>query len=438
MNPPAKLRLEVWSPLPPLSSGIADYVCEQLETLEQGFDLTLVVEDPSQIDPSLRARHRVVPKEASDPATLRVYHVGNSPLHGFIYREALRTRGVVVLHEWNLHELVLGFGVRSNDFTEYRRQMRRQHGERGAVAAETVASALGGLHWTSTFALNVDLLESALAVVCLSPTTARRVSARKPGGPVLQLDHHAFLPSRTRSRAQARWLLGLPEKARIVIAPGLGTTAKGLGAARDAVASLRGQMDDLILLRVGGGAESKKPPDFERALGHVELETLADALVAADVVLALRFPSRGETSGVLMRAFAAGRAAIVSSGSVADEDLPAGTVARVNPGPFEALELEAVLGFLLRDEPARSRLERLASALAAERQVESLTRTLGRFLLTVADQRKTIETALEARAASATFVSSLVRGYLEGAAGSLGLASLPADVYQKLSGLGVG
>ena len=181
MNPPAKLRLEVWSPLPPLSSGIADYVCEQLETLKQGFDLTLVVEDPSQIDPSLRARHRVVPEGASDRATLRVYHVGNSPLHGFIYREALRTPGVVVLHEWNLHELVLGFGVRSNDFTEYRRQMRRQHGERGAVAAETVASALGGLHWTSAFALNADLLESALAVVCLSPTTARRGSQVRAG-----------------------------------------------------------------------------------------------------------------------------------------------------------------------------------------------------------------------------------------------------------------
>ena len=94
-----KPAVEIWSPLPPLPSGIADYVEEQLETLDGVFDLTLCAENPDQVDRGVRARYRVLAQTASDGAAPRVYHVGNSPLHGSIYREAIRTPGVVVLQD---------------------------------------------------------------------------------------------------------------------------------------------------------------------------------------------------------------------------------------------------------------------------------------------------------------------------------------------------
>ena len=161
-------RVEIWAPLPPLASGVADYVHEQLEFLEQDLALTLVAENPAAIDARLRGRYPVVAPSASDPKTLRLYHVGNSPLHGYVYLEAMRVPGVVVLHEWNLHELLLGFAVTSNDFDAYRSQMRREHGERGSVAAETIASALCGRHWTGVFPLNAELIERSLGLVCLA------------------------------------------------------------------------------------------------------------------------------------------------------------------------------------------------------------------------------------------------------------------------------
>lgn len=434
-----RLLVEIWSPLPPLASGIADYVNEQLATLDQFLDLSLVVEDPARIDPSLGVRYQVVSPENYNPRALRVYHLGNSPLHGFIYREAIRTPGVVVLHEWNLHELILGLGVRSHDFSGYRAQMRRQHGEGGAIAAQTVASALGGRHWPGAFPLNLEILERTLGVVCLSPQTSARVAARRPAGLLLQLDHHALLVAHAGTRDEARRRLSLPEKARLIVAPGLGTAAKALASARAAIAEVRRRMDDVLLVTVGGGAQGNgdgTPPDFERQLGRVDLETLGDWLVAADVVVALRFPSRGETSGVLMRACAAGRASIVSSGSAADEDLPEGVVARVNPGPSETAELAALLEFLLRDHAARERLERLALALAAQRQVEPLARRLVTFLEGVARAREETEKALVAQEAAVSRLHPLVRSHIESAAWSLGLNQLPENVYRKLSGLG--
>ncbi len=432
-----KLPLELWSPLPPLASGIADYVHEQLETLSREFDLTLVGEVVDDVDAELRRRYKVIAPLQSDGATLRVYHVGNSPVHGFIYREARRCPGVVVLHEWNLHELVLGFAVTSNNFDDYRRQMRREHGERGAIAAETIAAALGFRHWTCVFPLNAEILEGALGVVCLSASTAKKAAARIPGTPLLHLPHHALLQANAATRANARTLLGFGPDERIVLAPGLGTVSKSLDVARAAIGSIHSRIPKAILVTVGGGSGPGEGAvsDRERVLGRVDLKTLGDALLAADVVLALRFPSRGETSGVLMRALAAGRAAVVSAGATADEDLKEGVVARVNPGPAETAELAAVLELLLGDGDARSRMERLAREEGQTRPVGALTLKLAEFVRSLAAQRQKLEARVRARAEEGRLVRGRIKDELEAAASSLGLTHLPSNVFERLAGL---
>ena len=429
-----KLRAEIWSPLPPLASGIADYVEEQIETLDRELDLTLCAENPGLVDQALRARYRVIAPSESDGVAMRVYHVGNSPLHGFIYREALRIPGVVVLHEWNLHELLLSFAVTSNDFDDYRRQMRREHGEKGSVAAGTIASALGGRNWTSVFPLNAEILARALGVVCLSGSTAAKASARVPGTPLLHLPHHALLRANAASRKEARARLGFDETARIVLAPGLGTAAKSLDVARAACLSIGGRVQNVMLVTVGGGSGSVVDAS-ERSLGRVDLATLGDALLAADVVLALRFPSRGETSGVLMRALAAGRAAVVSSGSAADEDLPEGVVARVNPGPDEARELGAVLEFLLNDGAARARMEGLARETARPLQANGLTARLATFVQEVARDRAALEASMRARESRGEGIREIIRTDIDRAAASLGLTHLPPGVFERLARL---
>lgn len=430
---PARLPLEVWSPLPPLASGVADYVEEQIEVLGRELALTLVVEDPDVISDAIKKRFRVVPVERSDPKTLRLYHVGNSPPHGFIYREAMKVPGIVVLHEWNLHELLLGFAVNAHDFDGYRRMMRREHGERGSVAAETIASALGGRHWTGVFPLNLEILEGALAVVGLAGSTSARASARVPGTPSLHLPHHALLRSHTTDRADARRRLGLSEDVPVVLAPGLGTASKSLEIVEAAVDAVRRDVGRLALVTVGGGATESLPG--ATSLGRVDLETLGDALVAADVVVALRFPSRGEASGVVMRGLAAGRAVIVSTGSTADEDLPTGVVSRVNPGPGESAELSAILRLLLTDDGARLRLERLARAAAVALGVESLTEKLAEFIREVALDRPSLEANLRRRATRASSLREPIRNDIEAAAQSLGLAHLPPNVFERLAGL---
>ena len=437
MAPVEKLAVEIWSPLPPDASGVADYVEEQLATLNQAFALTLVADHPDGVNEELRRRYRVIGPAQSDPSSLRVYHVGNSPAHRAIYLEALRVPGVVVLHEWNLHELLLGFADTAHEFDGYRRQMRREHGERGAIAALTMADALGGRHWSSVFPLNAEILERALAVVCLSGSTAARVATRVPGVPLLHLPHHALLKAHAADRAAARARLGFKDREHIVLAPGLGTASKSLDLAEAAVERIRARVADVVLVTAGGGEglATGPTPSPTRALGRVDLETLGDALLAADVVLGLRFPSRGEASGVVMRSLAAGRALVVSAGSTADEDLPAGVVARVNPGPGEVDELAALLEFLLTHHEDRRRMEDLARGAAASRDVVPLTERLAQFLHKVAADRPTLELRMTQRTARPASLRDLIRVDIEAAGASLGLAQLPPNVFERLGGL---
>jgi glycosyltransferase involved in cell wall biosynthesis len=245
------------------------------------------------------------------------------------------------------------------------------------------------------------------------------------------------LKAHVTNRSEARARLGLDQGVPVVLIPGLETASKSIEVALGAIESIRRRIEGLVVVSVGGESRgaTRPPAPHVRALGRVSLETLGDALLAADVILALRFPSRGEASGVVMRALAAGRAVIVSSGSTADEDLPEGVVARVNPGPAEVAELGALLEFLLEDETARLRLERLSLGVALSCPADAITERLSDFLREVAGLRREQESKMLSRASGAANLRARVRDDIEAAAMSLGLTRVPPNVLERLAGL---
>ena len=338
----------VWSPRPPSPSGIADYVAEQMPALAAHLDLRWVGSEDEAV-----------------AADLDVYHVGNSPAHAFVYRAARRRPGVVVLHDWSLHQLVLCETVERGDQGAYLREMRRAHGEEGTFVGRQVARALGGSLLPALYPVNDRVLEGALAIVTLSRALAERVARRLPGQPVLHLPHHLALPlDPLPTRAAARAALGLPADAAILTAPGLATSAKRLDSAITALARLQGRHPTLRLV-VAGDVEPGLPlaawaaaagvADRVLLTGRLDMDDFVRHLCAADAVLALRFPSHGEMSGALVRAVGAGTPVLVTAGTPAVSEFPEGVVIAVDPGPYEAAELTALVDHLLsRPEDARA------------------------------------------------------------------------------------
>ena len=384
-------RLAVWSPLPPSPSGIADYVAESLPALARHFDVETVSEEP-----------RTAPE-----ADLHLYHLGNSPAHGFVYRAARARPGVVVLHDWSLHHLVLSETVERGDVPGYLREMRRAYGETGAFVGRQVARALGGDLLPALFPLNDRVLEGSLGVVTLSAQTAGRVARRLPGRPQLHLPHHLSLPIEPPpSRAESRSRLGLPADAFIVTAPGLATVNKRLDVAVRVMARLRAENPEAVLV-IAGASDPRLPleawardaglGDGLRVTGRLELADFERHLAAADVVLALRFPSHGEMSGAVVRALGVGRPVLVSAGSAAADEFPEGVVVPVDPGPGEEAEVEAFLRHLRGSPDLRERIGVLAALhLRAGHGLAETAGILAGFLRAVdAGQEKAL-TALQA------------------------------------------
>lgn len=440
------MRIAIWSPLPPNPSGIADYVAESLPALALRAELTAVVEDPKAVAPGLARYARICAPADAHEADLDLYHLGNSPAHGYVHRAALARPGVVVLHEWSLHHLVLRETVERGDASAYLKQMRRAYGEDGLLVGRQVARALGGDLWPALYPLNEQVLESSLGVVALSEHVAVRVAARLPGRALLRLPLHASLPAPLPTRAEARRRLGLPADALLVTAPGLATRAKRLDVAVRAVAGLRGRFPSLRLI-VAGEVEPGLPLDDwsrEAGLGDAllvtgrvaRLEDFVAHLVAADVVLSLRFPSHGEMSAALVRALGVGRPVLVTAGTPAAEEFPEGVVVPVDPGRLEEPELQALLARLLEDRPLRERIGALARAhVAAAHGAEPAAEGLAAFLEGLLPRKPSLLAALAAeRADEGTLLGDFV-GEVRRAARELGLPLVPPGIPARLAEL---
>jgi glycosyltransferase involved in cell wall biosynthesis len=157
----------------------------------------------------------------------------------------------------------------------------------------------------------------------------------------------------------------------LVVAPGDLNRAKQLDALLYAVATLPNVRVALV---------GRTIPDFD-APAAVRDAAVGDRAVvaadvpdheflawiaAADVVVDLRYPHRGEVSGSLARALQAGKPTVVSATGTY-LDLPADAVATVPPGPVDPGALAAVLGELVADTARRAALSERARALAVER-----------------------------------------------------------------------
>lgn len=382
-------RLNLWCPMPPSASGIADYAAEQLPILRERFEVAVVAAAPAGARPA---------------ADIDLYQVGNSPAHVYVYRAALERPGVVLLHDDCLNHLVLAEAVERGDRRGYLREMRRCYGERGSFLGRQVLRGLGGSSWPALLPLNDRLLESSLALVGLTRYVTERATPRLHPRPVLHLPHHLALPLEPwPSRAEARRALGLDERALVVTAPGLASAAKRIDVALRAVARLRRQWPALRLVVAGGvdpgfdlqGLAASADPATLLVTGRLSLEDFLRHLAAADVIVALRFPSHGEISGALVRSLGAGRAALVSSGTPAAEEFPEGLVVPVDPDRFESAEAEALLGVLLADPALREGIGARARAhVSARHALRPTTERLMEFVESVADDRERLEAAL--------------------------------------------
>jgi glycosyltransferase involved in cell wall biosynthesis len=179
-----------------------------------------------------------------------------------------------------------------------------------------------------------------------------------------------------KSADEERRRLGLPRECFIVASLGFIGPPKRLPSLLRGVAALPKDIRARTQLLLVGYA----PPSEERSLrelaaelglaaqvrlvGRIKLSDFASYARAADVCVQLRYPTRGETSGALLRELAAGAACIVSDhGSIAE--LPDDVALKIRTPEHEITDLAAAL-YRLHHHPE----ERQTLGTAAVRYIQ--------------------------------------------------------------------
>jgi glycosyltransferase involved in cell wall biosynthesis/SAM-dependent methyltransferase len=375
-----EMRAAFFSPLPPARSGIADYSEALIASLCQLVDLEIFSSADQPFDPAL--------------FDVAVYHVGNNGYHDFVYETALRHPGIVVMHESNLHHLIADLTIRRGDWDAYLEECAYNGGEPARAFAERVRKLEVGPDYEG-LPLTRRLLESARGLVVHSRFMEAEMRATGFRGPIAVIPHGAWIPEADRNAW--RYKLGLDEVTPLIGIFGYLKPYKRISESLRAFRRLVRLTPNARMILVG-----EPHPEFPiapmiralglsahvRILGFAPIEDFVGYLGACDIVLNLRYPTVGESSGTLLRSLGLGKAVLVSQiGSFAE--FPEDVCLKVPVGAGEEDLIFEYLNLLVsRPEVAQALGRRARDYVARECNWATVARQHAEFMEAVAAGRE--------------------------------------------------
>lgn len=320
---PSVPPLTVVSPLPPARNGIADYAALLIRALHgRHFACAAAVEAWDTTPPPAPGVPVLDQALAHRRDALVLHQMGNNAQHGFVLRALRRMPGVTTLHDPGLLHLHEVAGEPTGTILAAMAAapaplgplLARQRRDRGlALQAEHALCDCTG-----------EVLGRSRAVIVHSRFAAARLRAMHGAE---RTDHVVVVPhpvpeTPMPDRAAARAALGIAPDDFLVVTAGFATRAKRFDWILAALEQARRAGTTLLWIHAGeerpgeldlsGSLAQAAPALRARVTGWLDDPALDAHIAAADVLVNLRFPSHGESSGPLARALAAGTCAIVS------------------------------------------------------------------------------------------------------------------------------
>lgn len=308
------------TPWPPQKTGIADYAFDLVHGLiDRGYKVSVICEakDPKPIEGVDLHSPEWLTEETRKQFDAIVYQVGNnSNFHTFQLSLLFKFPGVIHLHDMVLHHLMAWLLYFEGNPRLYGTVLAKWYGPLLAVKARKSIREKVPL-WESPEVTDVPFFEEVLlhatALVTHSLFVEKEVNTIFPEIPKL------VLPQLYRDVMQGGQLE--PQAFHIGIFGGVAAN-KQLDLIIDSLIAAS-EKNSTLRVHILGGVDSGCEHFIERInssslasithiYGRVEQETLLRLVSAVDLCLALRYPTMGETSAIVMRALQAGTPVIVS------------------------------------------------------------------------------------------------------------------------------
>jgi len=360
------MRVAMLTPLPPARTGVAHYASMVLRGLRESPGLRV------SGSPSIDAIGSLGDWETRRPGDYDafLYQLGNNPHHEWIYAEAMKRPGVVVLHDLVLHHLIVEMTLARGDADAYVEALRANHGEAGAAWARGRAAGLHSEMGNFLLPASVDVAQRAKSVIVHNRYAAERLRSFGVTTPIHVVPHPYVRETRAFPRGDAN--------KRVIGFFGFLTSAKRAEVVLEAFRIARVRDPRLELLIVGEPAPNIDVDSLKgegiTLTGYVGDDDFPRYYAVAARFVNLRYPTAGETSGTLIRALDAGKPVAVSDYAQFAE-LPDDVVFKV---PLGDGEVERLVEFFVSDLPDPSTKQRawLEENAALEKTVEGYLRAL--------------------------------------------------------------
>jgi glycosyltransferase involved in cell wall biosynthesis len=354
-------RIAWFSPVQPIESGISLYSEDIVLILGTVLDIDVIVDHytPSVLRNQDGVRIRSLRDYNPANYDLVVYQLGNSPVHIYMLEEIYRNPGLLVLHDTMLNHLFIQQAARNGTLSNYRAEMERRYGRDGVRAADRVLKGQAPDDLFQ-FPMSEPLIELNRATIVHSEFARQQSLSWVPDAQVVRVPH-GLHPPQEIDRDRAKQTLGIPTDQMLIASVSHINPHKRIDVVLRALKQVRRQIPARLIL---AGSVSPNFP-LERMISHLGLEQVVDVpgyvsdpearliAAAADVIVNLRFPTAGETSGSLLHSMAAGRPVLVSeTGSFAE--VPRDSVISIPVDSLEESMLVAVFEKLWNDESLRN------------------------------------------------------------------------------------
>lgn len=322
-----KKKLAMFTPLPPIPSGISDYSLLIISELEQYFDIDIYIDDGytpniKESDHVTFLNHKEFKNHEKEYIDI-IYQMGNSGFHFYMYEYIWKYPGTIVLHDYNLHGAFYEYAVHIKknldlyyDFikADYDEKSSNQYIERiksGSIAPKIYDMALNG-----------KIVNYANKIIVHSDWSKRKLLQVDIGRCVRKIQLGVEI-AKLIDKEKYRTKYGFSHKDFIIAAFGqIHQTKRNLQSLR-AFSNLCKRYENLKLLCVGKLDRSIED-DFLKYVkqhnlknnvvvtGFIPIEAFDEYITISDVCLNLRYPYQGETSGSLVRLMAMAKPIIVN------------------------------------------------------------------------------------------------------------------------------
>ncbi|MDE6426989.1 MAG: glycosyltransferase [Ruminococcus sp.] len=321
-----KIKIAVFTPLPPLESGISDYSYDIIKALSNYCNIDVFVEETYNADcifpenVSLYS-HRSYPARHGNYKDT-IFQVGNSEYHFYMYQYIKKYHGTIVLHDYNLHGAFYHYAVTlcNGNYNLYKTFIDNDFPDcENYINALRNGSANPDLYGME---LNSYITDSADRIIVHSQYSRKKLLEKNISRNVIVIPLYAeILPLIENQSIKLK--NNFPADKIIISAFGGIHRTKRIIPLLKAFSELKKENDNIHLMLVG-----KPAPDIQTELenfiisenlkdsvtitGYTDIEKFKEYIDMSDICLNLRYPYNGETSGSLMRILAKGRCAVVN------------------------------------------------------------------------------------------------------------------------------